>query len=103
MTTRLDAPPSFPGPTPDPQLAEALSRFLGQPAEPGLLEAIKSRLAAPPAAPPRPPNGRQTANSATCWKCGAGAGNPKVYWLWTRDNFSTCFYCGTTPRRPVLL
>ena len=37
----------------------------------------------------------------TCRKCGAGANNPKVYRLWTRNNFSTCFYCGATPRSPI--
>lgn len=101
MTTRLDAPPSFPGPAPDPQLAAALANFLGQPPEPGLIEAVKSRLAAPPVALPRPQYGRHATISATCRKCGAGADNPKVYWLWSRDNFSTCFYCGTTPQQPI--
>ena len=95
------APPIIPELTPDPQLAEALARFLGQSPEPGLLDAIRTHLADRPAGPPpRPGKVRHTATT-TCWKCGAGADNPKVYWLWIRDNFSTCFYCGTSPQQPI--
>ena len=99
MTASPAAPPIIPDLTPDPQLAEALARFLGQSPGPGLLNAIRNHLAAQPAGPP-PGKVRHTVTT-TCWKCGAGADSPKVYWLWIRDNFSTCFYCGTTPQPSV--
>ena len=62
MTASPAAPPIIPVLTPDPQLAEALARFLGQSPEPGMLEAIRTHLAEPAAGPPpRPGKVRPTA------------------------------------------
>lgn len=106
MTITMAAPPPFPGPapeTPDPQLAEALARFLGQSPEPALIDAVKTRLAAAPAAPPPRPGHHAAAIAVVCWKCHVGAGNPRIYWLWIRDGFATCFYCGAPPHQPILM